>query len=212
MRLSVRVSQRSFGGNASAGISRRPVPRKPIWLSDAQSPSAGGKRSKRFPEQNRTRSRLSRPMSSGRRSSPQPLTSRTSRVSARPKTSRGTSPMPSGKRSSRAPARSPRRSAASVSPSPSVIASHPTDGSAPQTLCRALPGGVGAHRSAAKASRRDPGSRARQAPAATLSPIAMRPPARGIRFMPKMIRPWAFLRNEASVRSGSVSGERSPVS
>jgi len=59
--LSVRVSQRSLGGRACPGISRSPQPRKPIWLSEAQSPSASGSRSKGVPEQNSARSLCRRP-------------------------------------------------------------------------------------------------------------------------------------------------------
>ena len=117
--LSVRVSQRRAGGRASAGTSFKPQARKPTWLSAGQSPSTGGRCWKRLPEQNSTFSRRRRPKSSGSVVSAWPLRSSTSRLSARPSTSRGSSVRrPSGplpRRSRVAPARSPRRRACRLS-------------------------------------------------------------------------------------------------
>ena len=112
--LSVSVSQRSRVGRAASGTSTRPQPRKPTWLSSAQSPSAGGRVVKGLPEQNRACRRCSLPRSGGNSLSWLPLRSKTSSVSARSNSSVGSGAGHRWRRRSVDPAQAAQRAAAQL--------------------------------------------------------------------------------------------------
>ncbi|MDT4832247.1 hypothetical protein FQZ97_657920 [compost metagenome] len=112
--LSVRISQRSEGGSASAGTWAMRLALKPTMSSWRHWPRDAGSSAKRLSEQNSTRSRCSWPRSSGSALSALPVRFSVSRVSASAKISRGNSVSPHERSSRRAPASRPARSSASV--------------------------------------------------------------------------------------------------
>ena len=109
MQLSVRINQRSSGGNAAPDTWRMRLALKPIIVSAAHWPTHSGTSVKWLSEQNRMRMRVSRCRSSGRLLKALPLRLSTSSVSASSKISRGNSVRPQDRSSRVMPDNSPAR-------------------------------------------------------------------------------------------------------